>query len=180
MSKSKHRQHDSLFDEDNFDTDVDSYEESSGREAHSPPSASLPLDNTGMDKRCPMRLKEYPTSFCPMAVIRLKAIKGLEKFPTEEEEAKLPGCSYSINHQQSCYCWFKYARDYLTKEVPYHEIAHLLNIPEDEVIALEQSALEKVKGSSEVVEIKKNHHEGGVFEGSGEYPHHEIHLARKK
>jgi hypothetical protein len=177
MGKNKRQQPDDLFSQDHEgDEEVASDEAPSS----SKPIRLIPEDNSGMDKRCPMMLKEYPTTFCPMAVIRLKAVKNLEYFPSEEEESKLPGCSYSINHQQSCYCWFKYARDYLTKDTPHHEIAHLLNIPEDEVYAIEANALEKVRKSAEVEELQKTHDHGGVFNGAGDLPYHELHVARKK
>lgn len=166
--------------EDSLDADDSSFEDSSGGEATPPPSVSPPLDNSGMDSRCPMQLKEYPTTFCPMAVIRLKAVKSAESFPSEEEEAGMPGCDFAINHQQSCYCWFRYARDYLSRETSHYEIAHLLNIPEEEVVAIEVAAMEKVKRSAQISEIDRSFDKGGVFENAGEFPHHELHVVRKK
>lgn len=164
------------FSED-LEGDREPVEEGESENAGRPP---LPADNLGMDARCPLKLKEYPTSFCPMAVLRLKALKRLDATPTEKEEDRLPGCPYSINHQQSCYCFFKYARDYLAKEVPHYEIAHLLGISEEEVYLIEKSAIDKFKNNKAIDQIKQTHHEGGVFEDSGEYPHHKLHLIKKK
>ena len=44
-----------------------------------------------MDQRCPRKLDELPCEFCPLAVLRLKALRNSDKEFTEDEEAKLPG-----------------------------------------------------------------------------------------
>jgi hypothetical protein len=44
-----------------------------------------------MDERCPRRLEEMPDSWCPLAVMRLKAIRNAGRELSEEEEALLPG-----------------------------------------------------------------------------------------
>ena len=56
-----------------------------------------------MDKRCPRHLEVFPDSWCPQAVMRLKAIRNASKELTEQEEAKMVGCPWAINNQCSNY-----------------------------------------------------------------------------
>lgn len=98
-----------------------------------------------MDERCPRKLEELPGEFCPLAVLRLKALRNNDKELTEEEEAKLPGCPWAINHQMSNYCFFKYTREYLNNPPSDKEIAHMNNISVETVKAVEKEALVKVK-----------------------------------
>ena len=44
-----------------------------------------------MDARCPRRLENLPCEFCPLAVLRLKALRNSDKELSEDEESKLPG-----------------------------------------------------------------------------------------
>lgn len=98
-----------------------------------------------MDPRCPRKLEELPCEFCPLAVLRLKALRNSSKELTEGEEDKLPGCPWAINHQMSNYCFFKYTKDYLSVPPSDKEIAHMNNISVETVKAVEKEALGKIK-----------------------------------
>jgi hypothetical protein len=110
-----------------------------------------------MDKRCPRKLQTQPDEWCPLAVLRLKAIRMAGKELTEEEEAKLPGCPWAISHQMSNYCFFKYMTEYGEGSSPSeNEIAALLNIQPETVKKVEKIALNKMRDKKEFKEIKES------------------------
>lgn len=118
-----------------------------------------------MDKRCPRKLKKHPTSFCPMAVIRLKAIRNADSELTEAEEDRLPGCPWAINHQMSNYCFFKFIAEYIDQQpLSDMEIAHLNSLSKDTVKKTEKSALAKIRNVEEIKEIRDSHEDGPVVE----------------
>ena len=95
-----------------------------------------------MDERCPRRLEEMPNSWCPLAVMRLKAIRNAGRELTEEEEALLPGCPWAVDHQLAHYCLFEYLAKFTSeKSVSDIELAALLNVSVDTVKKIEKTAL---------------------------------------
>lgn len=98
-----------------------------------------------MDSRCPRKLTELPCEFCPLAVLRLKALRNSPNELSEEEEAKLPGCPWAVNHQMSNYCFFAYIKDYLDVPPSDKEIAHMNNVSVNTVKNIESKAIEKIK-----------------------------------
>ena len=99
-----------------------------------------------MDKRCPRRLEEMPDSWCPLAVLRLKAIRNAGRELTEEEESLLPGCPWAVDHQLAHYCFFEYLANFTSdKSVSDIELAALLNVSVDTVKKIEKSALTKMR-----------------------------------
>jgi hypothetical protein len=98
-----------------------------------------------MDPRCPRKLDSLPCEYCPLAVLRLKYLRNSEKELTEEEEAKLPGCPWSINHQMSNYCFFNYVADYLHEPPSDKEIAHMNNISVETVKEVTEDAMDKIR-----------------------------------
>lgn len=102
-------------------------------------------NNKEMDSRCPRQLKNLPCEYCPLAVLRLKALRNNSEEMTEEQEAKLPGCPWAVNHQMSNYCFFKYTADYLSNPPSDKEIAHMNNVSVETVKDTTKKAVEKVK-----------------------------------
>jgi hypothetical protein len=98
-----------------------------------------------MDARCPRRLENLPCEFCPLAVLRLKALRNSDKELSEDEESKLPGCPWSINHQMSNYCFFNYVADYLHEPPSDKEIAHMNNLSIETVKDMTEQAIEKIR-----------------------------------
>lgn len=110
-----------------------------------------------MDKRCPRQLEEVPDSWCPLAVLRLKAIRTAGRELTEEEEASLSGCPYAIDHQLANYCFFKYLAEYASdKTISDIELAAFLNVSVDAVKKIERSALAKMRNNKTFDDLKKN------------------------
>jgi len=108
-----------------------------------------------MDPRCPRGLQEHPDSFCPLAVLRLKAIRNAGKELTEEEEAALPGCPWAVNHQLANYCFFKYITEYVDEKTPSDiEIASLNNISVETVKKTEKNALTKIRNTNAMKDLK--------------------------
>ena len=102
--------------------------------------------NSKMDKRCPRRLEEMPDSWCPLAVMRLKAIRNAGRELNEDEEALLPGCPWAIDHQLAHYCFFEYLITYTTeKSVSDIELAALLNVSVETIKKIEKTALTKMR-----------------------------------
>ena len=129
-----------------------------------------------MDGRCPRKLESHPDSYCPLAVLRLKQLRHADHELTEEEESKLPGCCWAINHQMSCYCFFKYAHEYLDGGNPPSdvEIAHMNSISVDTVKKVTKEALEKVKNSDTMIQIAEHYEGEGVIDHRDDDPEYEI------
>ncbi len=109
-----------------------------------------------MDPRCPRSLEDMPDSYCPLAVMRLRAIRTAGKELTEEEEANLPGCPWAVNHQMSNYCFFKYIKDYSSDKPPSDiEVASLNCISVETVKKTEKSALNKIRETEEFKDLKE-------------------------
>lgn len=121
-----------------------------------------------MDKRCPRKLEEQPTSWCPLAVLRLKALRNAGKELTEEEERKLPGCPWAVNHQMANYCFFNYMSQFLDENsLPSDtEIAHLMNISQDTVKKTQKSAIEKIQNIDEFKQIKESYGDEKIVDDS--------------
>lgn len=118
-------------------------------------------DNNSMDKRCPRSLKTEPTSWCPLAVMRLKAIRNAGRELTEDEEANLPGCPWAINHQLANYCFFKFMSEYGDgNQASDNEIAALLYLSPETVKKVEKTSLNKVREQESFKELKANLDEG--------------------
>lgn len=113
-----------------------------------------------MDERCPRSLKNQPGSWCPLGVLRLKAIRNAGRELTEEEEAKLPGCPWAVNHQLANYCYFQYTEEYAEGNLSDIEIAGLLCISVDTVKKTEKAALIKLKEYAGFKEIQKSMDKG--------------------
>lgn len=107
-----------------------------------------------MDIRCPRKLEELPCSSCPLAVLRLKALRNSPVELSEEEEAKLPGCPYALQHQLSNYCFFNYVKDYLENSPSDKEIAHMTNVSVETIKSVEKMAIEKIKEFELIKELK--------------------------
>ena len=116
-----------------------------------------------MDSRCPRKLGTLPDSWCQLAVLRLKTLRNLGRELTEEEESKLPGCPWAVSHQLSCYCFFKYASEYLDAPLSEIEIAHLNSISVETVKKTERKALNKIKDSDVVKQLKDNFGKEGIL-----------------
>ena len=107
------------------------------------------------DKRCPLKLENLPDSACHLAVQRLKALRYAGRELTEEEESKMVGCPWAVQHQLANYCFFKYLEDFVPqdKALSDMEIAHLCSISMDTVKKVEKKSLVKMRESDTFQEI---------------------------
>ena len=120
-----------------------------------------------MDPRCPRKLECHPDKWCPLAILRLKAVQYAGRELTEQEEANLPGCPWAIHHQLSNYCFFKYAKDYLDDSTPSDiEIAKMCSVEIDTVKKTEKKAINKVQDSDLIQQIRENFEDQEVVEGT--------------
>jgi hypothetical protein len=88
--------------------------------------------------------------------MRLRAIRTAGKELTEEEESKLPGCPWAVNHQLANYCFFKYIQDYTGDKPPSDvEVASLNCISVDAVKKTEKTALNKIRDTEEFSSLKE-------------------------
>ena len=109
-----------------------------------------------MDPRCPRSLEGMPEGYCPLAVMRLRAIRTAGRELTEDEEANLPGCPWAVNHQLANYCFFKYIQEYSGDKPPSDiEVASLNCISVDTVKKTEKSALSKIRETEEFKDLKE-------------------------
>ena len=114
-------------------------------------------DDSKMDKRCPRGLKCMPDEWCPLAVLRLRAIRTAGKELNEEEEAKLPGCPWAVNHQVANYCFFKYIQDFSGDKAPSDvEIASLNCISVEAVKKTEKAAINKIREAEQFKSLKED------------------------
>lgn len=110
-----------------------------------------------MDPRCPRHLEAMPDSWCPLAVLRLKAIRQAGRELTESEEAVLPGCPWAIDHQLAHYCFFEYLLKYTSeKSISDLELAALLNVSVDTVKKIEKGALTKMREHDSFAALKQD------------------------
>lgn len=117
-----------------------------------------------MDKRCPRKLKDYPDEWCSLAVLRLKALRNAGRELSEKEEANCPGCPWAIAHQVSCYCFFKYAKDFIDCPISDIEIASLNSISLDTVKKVEKQALKKIENSPMINQIRDSYNGNAVLD----------------
>jgi len=114
-------------------------------------------EDNKMDKRCPRALECMPDSFCPLAVMRLRAIRTAGRELTEEEESKLPGCPWSVNHQMSNYCFFDYIKNFSGDKQPSDvEVASLNCISVEAVKKTEKIALNKIRDTEQFKDLKES------------------------
>jgi len=113
-------------------------------------------NDRSMDERCPRKLDTLPCEYCPLAVLRLKTIRNAGKELTEEQESKLPGCQWAVQHQLSNYCFFMYIKDYLHSAPSDKEIAHMNNISVETVKSIENSIKSKLNDMPIITEIKES------------------------
>jgi len=98
-----------------------------------------------------------PDTWCPLAVLRLKAIRNAGRELTEQEESMLPGCPWAVDHQLAHYCFFKYIAEFAQdKPVSDIELAAFLNISVDTVKKIEKSALAKLREHSFFKDMKES------------------------
>jgi hypothetical protein len=124
-----------------------------------------------IDKRCPRQLDSMPSTFCALAVQRLKALRHSGRELTEEEESKLPGCPYAVNHQLANYCFFKLIENYIPDSHGFSdmEVAHFLNISTDTVKKIEKKAVQRMRDSSVFKEIIDIHDGDQVMEDTADF-----------
>jgi hypothetical protein len=92
--------------------------------------------------RCPLGLKEYPTTPCPMAIQRIKAIK----YNIIIDEKNMPGCPWWILDSSSCYCFWYYINVFQKdKEANVSEIAASLMLSNEEVEEIISDNINKLK-----------------------------------
>ena len=88
--------------------------------------------------------------------MRLKAIRMAGRELTEDEESKLQGCPWGVNHQLANYCFFKYIKEYASDKPPSDvEIASLNGISIDTVKKTEKIALAKIRETKEFSSLKE-------------------------
>jgi len=118
-----------------------------------------------MDARCPRKLKNLPETFCPLAVLRLKALRNMECELSEEDASKLPGCPWAINHQLACYCFFKYVVEFLPDKAPSEmEIAHYMNVSTETIKRIEKQAIEKIRNTKVFRELIDGHKGSSILD----------------
>lgn len=119
------------------------------------PKQQQPLTKAAMDPRCPLGLAELPCKFCPLAVQRLKALRHAGRELSEEEEDKLGGCKFAVNHQLANYCFFSLVDSFIPENRAFSdmEVAHFLNISIDTVKKIEKKAVQHLRDSEVFKEI---------------------------
>jgi hypothetical protein len=107
------------------------------------------------DTRCPRKLQQITKEWCPLGVLRLKALRSAKKELTEAEEAALPGCPWAIDHQMSGYCWFAYEAFHMNDSpMSDVDIAAALHVSTDTVKKTADSAIKKIQDNSALKEIR--------------------------
>lgn len=110
-----------------------------------------------MDPRCPRNLDSTPETFCPLAVVRLRAIRTAENELSEEEENKLPGCPWAVNSQMANYCFFKWLEEFASETTLSDvEIASLNCLSIETVKKVEKEALNKLRSRQEFQQLKED------------------------
>lgn len=117
--------------------------------------------------KCPRKLDQPPGTWCHLGALRMKALRSLVNEPSQEEEAGLPGCPYAISHQFSNYCWFKYESEHMKDEsCSDQEAAALLGLSTETVKKTADMALDKLRKSNYVADLKKHHGKDPIVDDS--------------
>lgn len=120
-----------------------------------------------MDERCPRQLDTMPDSFCPLAVMRLRAIRTAGRELTEEEENALPGCPWAVNSQTANYCFFKHIDEFASEQTLSDvEVAALNCLSVDTVKKVEKEAMAKIRAREEFANLRKDLDGESIFESS--------------
>lgn len=125
------------------------------------------IKKTKMDSRCPRLLDTMPEEFCPLAVMRLRAIRTAGRELTEEEENALPGCPWAVNSQTANYCFFKHISEFASEQTLSDvEVAALNCLSVDTVKKIEKEAMNKIKNREEFANLRKDLDGESIFEES--------------
>jgi len=108
-----------------------------------------------MNKRCPRKLKCFPSAPCPLAVQRLRGLKKASKNVSYTQEAKVKGCNWYIADKDSNYCFFKYIHDNEGEDHSTIIISEKLNITQAAVYSSLNRAIEKLKKTPLYTYLKK-------------------------
>lgn len=120
-----------------------------------------------MDPRCPRQLAEMPSTFCALAVQRLRAIRTAGRELTEEEESKLGGCCWAVNSQTANYCFFKHIDEFASEQTLSDvEVAALNCLSVETVKKIEKEAMSKIRNKEEFASLAKNLDGESMFEQS--------------
>lgn len=120
-----------------------------------------------LDPRCPRQLSEMPDTFCSMAVMRLRAIRTAGRELTEQEEATLPGCCWSVNSQTANYCFFKYIDEFASEQTLSDvEVAALNCLSVETVKKIEKEGMNKIRNHEEFANLKTDLDGESIFEHS--------------
>lgn len=123
-----------------------------------------------MDPRCPRSLKKMPGEFCPLAVVRLRAIRTAGTELSEEEESKLPGCPWAVNSQMANYCFFKYLEEFAgDTTLSDVEVASLNCLSIETVKKIEREALAKIRSRPDFQQLKEDLDGERAFEETENY-----------
>jgi hypothetical protein len=90
------------------------------------------------DPRCPLGLKVMPTSICPLAADRLRALQN-------GDANTMVGCEFYINDVPSNLCFFSYMHNNAGMEHQTIDISSKLLITQATVYSSLNKALEKAK-----------------------------------
>lgn len=98
-----------------------------------------------MDNRCPLGLSDFPTSVCPLAVDRLRALENESGNISHLKESKLPGCPWYCKDKESNYCFFAYIYNNRDTEHTTIDIAEKLSITQAAVYSGLNRAIGKIE-----------------------------------
>lgn len=94
-----------------------------------------------MDDRCPLGLQDFPTSVCPLAVERLRAMRNNKG---DAQNVKV-GCEWYIASKEANYCFHKYMAQNEGESHATIDIASLLHVTQAVVYSDLTKAVGKVK-----------------------------------
>jgi hypothetical protein len=106
-----------------------------------------------MDCRCPRKLKDSPTEYCPLAVQRLRWLESLGREATEKEEEAAPGCPWAIRNHDFMFCFFKKMEE-IQDPMSDIQIAHSLGISEQTMKKTKDRAIAKLRTKKMFVQMK--------------------------
>lgn len=114
-------------------------------------SSKKPAQNKGrFQATCPRRLKNLPSSPCPMALLRLEIIRSGKR-----EMSDMPGCAWSCTSAEDNFCFWSMANRKGFDSMNTKEISEALSLSPAQVDKSEKSALEKLNesGNMEILHL---------------------------
>jgi len=105
----------------------------------------MPSNKSRFHETCPRRLKNLPSSPCPLALLRLEIMRSGKR-----EMPDMPGCAWSCTSAEDNFCFWSMANRESFDSMNTKEISEALSLSPAQVDKSEKAALLKLQESGNI------------------------------